>query len=210
MLRKTTMVAVLSLLAGARNAGAQVTAQPSYNAPYRGFTRFEFGAALSFPSYDAGTAIEGMYRFATREFDVGFRGGMLFPDGGLDESFLVGVEGRYRAITHSVSFPLDGAIIFGGGLATDYPPFGGSAVFFPFGLSLGRRVQVEGSEVSIVPYVQPTIVLLNREIGLNRDTDAQFTFGVGGDFRLSRAFDARLSFGFGDLEGISIAAVWLR
>lgn len=207
MLPKTMVVAVLALGVGLVDARAQATGQPSFNAPYRAFNRFEFGASLSFPNYDAGVSAEGVYRFASRQFDVGFRGGLFFPDGGGDEAFLVGVEARYRAITHSVSFPLDGAIVFGGGLASN----GGTDIYFPFGLSLGRRLQVERSEVSIVPYVQPTLLLINFEdIFGDRETDAFFGFGLGGDFRLSRAFDARLSIGFGDIEGISIAAVWLR
>lgn len=206
MLRRTTVVAVLGMALASVEAGAQATGQPSFNAPYRGFTRFEFGAALSFPNYDQGPALEGMYRFATREFDVGFRGGILFNDFGSD-AFLAGVEARYRAITHSVSFPLDGAIIFGGGLATEP----GSQFFFPFGLSLGRRLDVRDSQVSIVPYAQPTLILWNRDIGLTRDTDVEFVFGLGGDFRLSRAFDVRVGIGIGDVfDGISIAAVWLR
>jgi hypothetical protein len=105
-----------------------------------------------------------------------------------------------------VDFPLDGALVFGGGLSID----GGTDFQFPLGLSLGRRVDVEDSEVSIVPYVQPTLFLVNQDLGIVRDTDVIFAIGVGGDFRLSRRFDARVSLGFGDLDGISIAAVWIR
>lgn len=202
MLRRTIVVGAL-LGMGAVEAGAQATATPSFNAPYRAFARHEFGAALSFVNFDAATAVEGMYRFASGEFDVGLRGGFLFN--GVDV-FLAGVEGRYRAITHSEQFPLDGALIFGAGLAVN----GGTDINLPLGLSLGRRLNVEGSEVSIVPYVQPTLLISNYDAGLVRDTEVFFGFGVGGDFRLSRAFDARLSLGFGDLEGISIAAVWIR
>jgi len=148
--------------------------------------------------------VEGVYRFASRTFDVGLRGGVLF-DG--EEAVLAGVEARLRAITHTVSFPLDGAFIFGGGLAAD----GGTSFFFPLGLSLGRRLNVEGSEVSIVPYAQPTVIIWNRPFLGDRDTEVDFSFGLGGDFRLSRAFDVRVSLGIGDVfDGISIAAVWLR
>lgn len=206
MLRRMTVMAVLAMVGGAVDAGAQVTGQPSFNAPYRAFRQFEFGAALSFPNYDQGPAVEGMYRFASSQFDIGFRGGIFFSDFGSD-AFLAGVEARYRAITHTVSFPLDGAIIFGGGLASEP----GSQFFFPFGLSLGRRLDVSDSEVSIVPYAQPTLILWNRDLGLTRKTDVEFVFGLGGDFRLSRAFDVRLGIGLGDVfDGISISAVWLR
>lgn len=200
---------LLSLLAviPLTQAAGQATGQPSFNAPYRAFNRFEFGASLSFPDYDQGPALEGMYRFASAEFDVGLRGGILFRDAPAEEAFLAGVEARYRVITHSLSFPLDGALIFGGGTAID----GSSQFFFPVGLSLGRRVDVENSEVSIIPYAQPTVVIWNREVAGQRDTDLEFSLGIGGDFRLSQAFDVRVSIGFGDaFDGLSVAAVWLR
>jgi hypothetical protein len=76
----------------------------------------------------------------------------------------------------------------------------------PVGLSLGRRLDVEDSQVSIVPFVQPTAILSHNSL----DTDFNFALGIGGDFRLSSMFDARVSVGLGHLEGISISAVWLR
>jgi len=209
-MRRSAAFTIVLSIGLASQALAQATGMPSFNAPYRAFNRAEFGASLSFADFDNGTGVEGMYRFASRQFDIGLRGGIFFPGGGGDESFLAGVEARYRVITHNVNFPLDGALIFGGGGAFD----GGSQFQFPVGLSLGRRLEVANSQVSIVPYVQPTLMLVNFPVpavlGGGRDTDVRFGFGVGGDFRLSPAFDARVSLGFGDIEGISIAAVWLR
>src|SRR3972149_645368 len=148
-MRRSAAFAIALSLGLAGEALAQATATPSYNAPYRAFTRSEFGAVLSFPNYDAGTAVEGVYRFASGEFDVGVRGGLFFPDGPADTEFLVGAEGRYRVITHNADFPLDGAVIFGGGLQVH----NGTDFVLPVGLSLGRRLQVENSQVSIVPYI---------------------------------------------------------
>ena len=75
----------------------------------------------------------------------------------------------------------------------------------------GRRLNVEGSEVSIVPYAQPTLIIWNHPGFVERDTEVEFSFGLGGDFRLSRAFDVRVSVGIGDVfEGISVAMVWVR
>jgi hypothetical protein len=201
---------VMAALAGAPAAAvAQATGMPSFNAPYRAFARHEFGAAVSFANFDAGTGLEGEYRFASGQFDVGLRGGVLLPDAG-DTEALVGVEARLRVITHSVDFPLDGAFIFGGGFNIN----GGTDVILPAALSLGRRLEVENSNVSIIPYVQPTALIVNAEVptltGTRRDTDLLFALGVGADFRLSPRFDARVSLGLGDLEGISLAAVWIR
>src|SRR6266516_2880454 len=70
----------------------------------------------------------------------------------------------------------------------------------------GRRIDPQGSTVSIVPYVQPTLYLLAGDTA----DHVQFSLGLGADFRLSRAFDARLSAGLGDNEGVSIGAVWVH
>jgi hypothetical protein len=108
-------------------------------------------------------------------------------------------------LTHSEQFPLDGALILGAGLLID----GGTDLVVPAGLSLGRRLNVEGSEVSIVPYVQPTLFLTT----FGDPLEFAFGFGFGADFRLSRFFDARISAGLGTSvapEGISVSAVWVR
>jgi len=115
---------------------------------------------------------------------------------------LVGAEARQRVITHSIDFPLDGALIVGiGGQFVS----NNSVLLVPIGLSLGRRLDVESSDVSIVPYVQPTATLL-----FGNGSDVAFTLGLGADFRLTRRFDARISAGLGDLEGVSIGAVWVH
>ncbi len=62
-----------------------------------------------------------------------------------------------------------------------------------------------------MPYVQPTGFLTNAPNGAGgRETDFQFAVGLGADFRLSEVFDARISVGLGDVEGVSISAVWVR
>ena len=188
---------------GARAASAQATGTTTFNAPYRAFQRSEIGVLMSFPS-GGGTAVEGAYRRAGGKFDLGFKAGFLDPDGPGDVNVLLGAEARQRVITHTVDFPLDGALILGvgGNFVSN-----NSALVVPVGLSLGRRVDPQGSTVSIVPYVQPTLFLL---AGNNVADHVQFALGLGADFRLSRAFDARLSAGLGDNEGVSIGAVWVH
>src|SRR3990172_6713919 len=187
--------------AGAKAASAQATGTTTFNAPYRAFQRSEIGVLMSFPS-GGGTAVEGAYRRAGGKFDLGFKAGFLDPDGPGDVIVLLGAEARQRVITHTVDFPLDGALILGvgGNFVSN-----NSALVVPVGLSLGRRVDPQGSTVSIVPYVQPTLFLL---AGNNVADHVQFALGLGADFRLSRAFDARLSAGLVDNEGVSIGAVW--
>jgi hypothetical protein len=195
----------LFLLAGglslASRARAQATGTPSFNAPYRAFTRSEIGLILSFPN-GGGTAFEGAYRMSSGRFDVGFKGGIFDPGGAGDATLLVGVEARQRVLTHTADFPLDGALILGvGGEFVS----GTSAMFVPVGLSLGRRVDPQGSQISIVPYVQPTGILV-----VDGGSDFLFALGLGADFRLSPRFDARISAGLGDLEGVSLSAVWVH
>ncbi|HYT04845.1 MAG TPA: hypothetical protein VEM13_08205 [Gemmatimonadales bacterium] len=185
-------------------AVAQATGMPSFNAPYRAFQRSEFGGVLSFPD-GGGTGFEGVYRYASGKFDIGLRGGFFDPGGTASTVVLAGVEARERVITHTVDFPLDGAILVGAGAEL---VSGASALVIPVGLSLGRRVDPQGSTVSIVPYVQPTFAFIAGD----QPSDLIFAFGLGADFRLSRVFDARISGGLGDapLTGVSISAVWVH
>jgi hypothetical protein len=184
------------------NAAAQATGMPSFNAPYRAFRRSEIGIVLSFPN-GGGTAFEGAYRWASGKFDIGLRGGIFSPGGNGTSQLLVGAETRERVVTHTEDFPLDGALIFGvGGRFSS----GNSVAIVPVGLSLGRRVDPRDSKISIVPYVQPTGYL----VAGNGSSDFLFALGLGADFRLTPRFDARISAGLGDLEGVSLSAVWVH
>ena len=181
-------------------ARAQATGTTTFNAPYRAFTNTEFGLLLSFPN-GGGTAFEGEYRMSSDRFDIGFKGGLFDPSGAGSTQLLVGTEARERVLSHNQDFPLDGALILGVG--GDFVS-GHSELIIPVGLSLGRRLDTQTS-LSIVPYVQPTMFFT---AGNNRGV--LFALGLGSDFRLSRSFDLRVSAGLGDVEGVSIGAVWVH
>lgn len=191
-------VALAAMLSSA--AVGQETGTPVFWAPYRAFGQHELGATIAFP--DPGTAFEGFYGFGTGKLDIGLRGGFFDPGAGADTRITVGVRARQQIITHSDDFPIDGAAVLGVGalLVSD-----ASELLIPGGLSLGRRFDLEDSQVSIVPFVQPTIFL-----HFNGGTDVLFAFGFGADFRLSRALDARVSVGLGDIDGIALGAVWVH
>jgi len=202
MMRKNLWLAAVAIPVFAATSAAQTTGTPSFNAPYRAFTKHEFGATLSFP-HNQNLGLEGQYRFGYQNFDLGFRGGFVDPGNGLDKVFVAGAEGRSRVITHTENFPLDGAVIVGlGGQFVS----GGSLGIISGGLSLGRRVDPKDTQVSIVPYVEPTFYLTSG----SGSTDTHFAFGLGADFRLSKVFDARVSVGLGDVEGIAFSAVWVH
>ena len=203
-MRSTLALLVAASLMGIVTAAtAQATGTTTFNAPYRAFTRSEIGVLLSFPD-GGGTAIEGAYRMASGRFDLRFKAGMFNPSGPGNTELLLGAEARQRVITHTIDFPLDGAVIVGVGGAF---VSGASRMIIPVGLSLGRRVNPQGSTISIVPYVQPTMYVI---AGSGVVDHVQFSLGLGGDFRLSRAFDARLSAGLGDNQGVSLGAVWVH
>lgn len=191
-------------LAGAGSAVAQSSGTPVFHAPYRAFANHESGGSVSFPR-GGDFALEGFYSFGRGTWDVGLRGGLFDPGGQGATQMVVGVTGRQRVVTHSEQFPLDGAVVLGAGLNVD----GGTALLLPAGISLGRRLDVADSEISIVPYVQPGLALL-----VNGGAELGFVFGAGADVRLSPFFDARVSVGLASdalgIEGVAISAVWIR
>ena len=184
-MRSNVAFLVAALWGLAATVRAQVTEMPSYNAPYRAFQRSELGGVVSFPD-GGGTAFEGVYRYASGTLDIGLRGGFFAPGNNLNTALLLGVEARERVITHTVDFPLDGAIVFG--LGSELVSHA-SSFNIPVGLSLGRRIDPQGSNVSIVPYLQPTLAFIAGD----RPSELIFALGLGADFRLSRVLDARVS-----------------
>lgn len=200
MKHRSTFAALALLVVGSAPLAGQTTLTPSFNAPYRAFGKHEFGATISFPQ-GADLALEGQYRFGYQNFDLGFRGGFVEPGGLGNSTVILGVEGRGRMFTHTADFPADGALVVGLGYLSNP-----GRVAISGGLSLGRRIDPRDSQVSIVPYVEPALLILSG----SGSTDVGFAFGLGADFRLSRRFDARASIGLGDVEGIAFSAVWVR
>jgi hypothetical protein len=193
-------LAAAFLLAAAPLA-AQSTATPVFHAPYRVFDRYEIGGNVS----DAGNiAFEGFYGFsqAGAKWDIALRGGIL-DTGGSKTALLVGVDARYRVITQTEDFPLDGAIISGVGAAL---VSGGSRLYIPIGLSLGRRVTFTNSKVSLVPYAEPVIIPNFGDGG----SDTAVALGLGGDLRINRRFEVRLGIGVGDINNFSLGIAIAR
>jgi hypothetical protein len=200
MIARSFRLAALALLISASTASAQATFTPSYNAPYRAFESHEFGGTFSFPDGNRDLALEGQYRFGHKNFDIGLRGGILDLDqGGTD--VLLGAEGRMRVIDHTKSnFPLDGAVVAGIGTA-DFDSWTVPSA----GLSLGRRVTIEG--FSFIAYGQPTMFIFTG----NGNTDVNFGLGLGTDFRLGEVIDLRASLGlFDGPEGFAVSVVWVH
>lgn len=198
MFARSVLGALTVLLVTAAPAAAQATLTPSFNAPYRAFEQHEFGATGSFVGFDD-FAVEGQYRFGYQRFDIGVRGG--YAEG---SNFLLGAEGRMRVVEHSESFPLDGAIVAGIGTVD----FDGWVV--PMGgISLGRRVDLEG--LSFIAYGQPTLGYVIVDTPVGTASDLEFGLGFGADFKIGTSLDLRTSVGFFDVgEGIAVSLVWVR
>jgi hypothetical protein len=200
-LKKMLAALAVAVIAAPSVLSAQATGTPSYNAPYRAFVHHEFGGTVSFPE-GTNWALEGQYRFGTGPWDIGLRGGLLEPGGGASTVFLVGAEGRARVINHTEDFPIDGAFILGAGFNFD----GGTTFLAPVGLSLGRRLDIQNSNLSVIPYAQPTLFF----VAGGGTTDLQFGLGLGADLRLSRAADFRFSASLGDIRGVALSLVFIR
>jgi len=201
MLRNAPLALVLGLLAAAPMA-AQSTGTPVYQAPYRAFANSEIGISLSDPG--AGFALEGSYRTAMgRAGDIGFRGGFADrPGRNGSTALLLGADYRQRVVDHNDSFPLDGSFTLGLGITSSD---GFTAGYLPVGFAMGRRILVEGSSVSLVPYLHP---VLTPTFGDR--SDLLFSLGFGLDARITPRLDLRFSAAIGDQDGIAFTVAFLR
>lgn len=201
------LVGLFALILSASVAGtgaAQETGTPVFKSPYRTFTSSEYGATFSDPGA-ADWALEGFYGYGRERWDIGLRAGLV--DAGDETGFVVGAGARTRVLQSSESFPLDGALTLGIGarFSDDFTSF-----FIPIGVSLGRRVQLEGSETSFVPYLHPVVVpVLGDDVG---EDDVLIALGLGVDIKFSRSFDVRVAGAIGDdlYEGVSIGLAFIR
>jgi hypothetical protein len=196
------VAAVFSL--SARDSAAQETGTPMFKAPYRAFTSHEFGLAFSDPGEGVSFALEGFYSHGRGSNDFGLRAGFADPEGPGDTRILLGGDFRTRILSYSESFPLDGALTVGAGINLGD---GDDLVYLPVGISLGRRFELEGSKTTFTPYAHPTLVPV---LGADSGDDVGFALGLGVDMRFSRDWSLRVSGGIGDIEGVGVAATYVR
>ena len=191
-------ITAAAALALAAPLAAQETGTPVFKSPYRTFNTSEIGASFSDgEGYE--WALEGFYGYGRGPWDVGLRAGYLDAAEGV---LLLGANARTRVVNSSESFPLDGALTLGVGAAIN----GGTTLLLPVGISLGRRVLLEGSETSFVPYVHPVLAPVLGE----GDDEIQFTLGIGVDIKFTRNLDIRVAGALGDRDGVSIGFAIIR
>jgi len=191
---------MLALIPRAR-ATAQSTGTPIFQAPYRAFAKSEIGLSLSDPG--DGYAFEGSFRGAlSKKVDLGFRIGIADRAEPTSSDLLLGADLRARVLDHSETFPLDGSFTAGLGVQSGT---GFTATYLPIGFSMGRRVLIEGSDISLVPYLHP---VLTQSFG--DDSNLYFAFAFGVDARINPRLDLRFSAAIGDRGGIGFTAAFLR
>jgi hypothetical protein len=202
-MRRSIILAGLVALLLAPALTAQTIATPVFKSPYRAFKKTELAGYLSDPGEGISLALQGEYRMARPTFDWGVTFGYMDAKGGGENLFGAGVDARARIARQSQDFPLDASGTLGfGALFRD----GDSGFLIPFGVTLGRQVQLENSKVSFVPYVNPVIAPTFGDLL----DDVQFALGLGVDIALSPTFDVRVSGSLGDLEGVGIGLAWHR
>lgn len=202
MRRMILSAAVLAVL-GTAGLEAQTLATPVMKSPYTSFKRTELGAYLSDPGEAFSVALQGEYRMARKKFDFGIALGYADVKGNGDNVFALGIDARAAVARHTRDFPLDAAITGGfGTLIAD----GQTGFLIPVGVTLGRQVLLEESNISFTPYVNPIIAPTFGELL----DDVQFGIGLGVDVAVTKTFDIRVSGSLGDLEGIAIGVAWHR
>ncbi len=205
-IRRRTIAVVCALIAGGlQSAAAQETGTPVFKAPYRSFESWEMGASLSDPK-GASYAIEGFYSFGSGPNDFGIRAG--YVDQGPQGAVAVGVDFRRRIIHASEKFPLDGALTVGFG--TQLASGAYDRFFVPIGISLGRRIDLENSKTSFVPYFQPVIVPTFYGGDNAPDGGVDFALGLGVDIKFGGRIDLRVSGGIGDIDGVAIGLAYVH
>jgi hypothetical protein len=198
-MRKGILALALALVAAP--LAAQETGTPVFMAPYRAFEQMEFGVMFSDPETGS-WALEGEYGFGFGAYDIIVNGGYLDRDG--DGAATLGGSLRSRVITASEKFPLDGAFTIGAGTILGE---GDDVLWVPVGISLGRRIDLEGSKTSFVPYIHPVIA---PRFQSGQDSAIDVSLGLGVDIRFGGNFDVRVSGGIGDIDGVAIGLVWVR
>lgn len=202
MPRSLALAGLLSAVV-AVSAAAQTLTTPVFLSPYRAFQHSELSGAISDPGSGISVAIEGAYRFAQKRYDLGLHAGIFDGSGGNKGVFALGGDARLSLSRHTEQFPLDVSGTLGfGALFSD----GNSGFLIPFGVTLGRQLLLEDSNISFVPYVHPVIAPTFGDIS----NGTQFGLGIGVDIALNKTFDIRVSGAVGDYEGVGIGLAWHR
>ena len=202
-MKRTLMVTVLLFLAGAVAASAQdvptVWDSPTFMGPRPGS---DIGIYI-IDSDIAEPGLQGIWR-TSGGTNLGLRLGFLDAPG--DEVVTLGVETWGDIVVQDADFPLDLSWTTGVGAAIN-----GNTVFgIPLGVSIGRTLDIEDSDVSIQVYGHPRLGLTIYDDPITDDleTDLSAMFDLGADVYLGSGLAVEVSASLGDYDAVGIGLAW--
>ncbi|MFQ5890402.1 MAG: hypothetical protein ACE5JR_10170 [Gemmatimonadota bacterium] len=195
-----------ALLVGASALRAQTFDTPSFNTPYG-----EDGLGLYLLFQNDADDVAGIltWRQSGDVVDLGLRGGLVDAFG--EVGLFGGVDLKNELVAADESFPLDVAWVtgFGIGFVPDAGPrdrdFG--IVRIPGGVSLGRELKVENSEVMLTPYLYPRLALDILFADFD-DEDLHFDVDLGMDAQFAERFKLRMGVTVGENEAIGFGVAF--
>jgi hypothetical protein len=198
-------VVAVGLHVGSSTAVAQTHDVPSFNTPYG-----EDGGGIYFVLQDFDDpGVVATWRWASSVLDVGLRGGLI--DTRSDLGLLAGLDLKNEFVRRSDEFPFDVAWVSGVGIGW-VPDDDTGILRVPFGISVGREVELEGSSSSLTPYVHPRLALDVRflpDVPGADDTDTSLgfdiDFGVDWQWRDGYALRFALTVGRNEAFGVGLA-----
>jgi len=192
------VAAAAALCLTAATAGAQAWNYPSMLTPT--IVQRQYGLVIA-NGGDWGTVVLGQWREGVNpETEFQFEAGFADPDG-VDARFLLGGALARRLTRASQEMPLD--MVLTGGI---YPSLGDPATLIriPIQLSMGHRFDLDNSQVSITPYLNPRLsfdLCTGGDDDCGPDnSDVAINFDLGAAFELTPrlSLNAALLFPGGD------------
>ena len=195
------------MLAGAVAPADAQTTYPSFQQPRVVSREFNFAVADG----DGITPFifqwrEGTTTLSQLSLDVG----LSEPEAeGADVYFILGGQYARSLAQARADMPLDVLLTAGA-----FTQFGNDQLLLsvPVGASVGHRFRLQGTAMSITPYVHPRLALhylsIDTPAGDASDTDLDISFDVGGSLEFSSQLALRLSATFGDTDVLGLSLAW--
>ena len=196
-----------AMLAAASTRVAAQTIYPSFQQPRVVSREYNFAVADG----QGLTPIVFQWREGTTpRTQLSLDAGLADPGDDLDVVLLVG--GQYgRMLSQArADFPLD--VLLTGGVFGAFG--GGTYLALPIGVSVGHRFPLEGTSMTVTPYIHPRLAL-EFVTGDGDNSDIAIGFDLGGNLELTPQLALRVSAMFGgeglrgtDGDAVGISLAW--
>lgn len=201
-MKRTLVATAVLLIAAVTAAGAQdvptVWDTPTFMGPRPGS---DLGIYLI--DSDLGDiGLQGIWR-TSEGTNLGLRLGFLDTPG--DEVLSLGVETWGDIAVQDADFPLDLSWTAGAGAWVN----GSTVVGVPLGVSIGRTIQVEDSDVSFQVYGHPRLgIVFYENAADDLELDLGATFDIGADVHLGSGLAIEVAASLGDFDAVGIGLAW--